>query len=338
MPIWHLPPAPLPLEPLPESTLAAVRRAREEVAERLSGCESDYPPVGRLALTGHASPRSGLALATGGDRGAKGRRTFATVLGLMERYPDFTFNQSSAQLYAWIEQEAPDLFARVKERVAEGRWEPIGGSWVEPDCQVTGGEAFVRQLFYGQRAFEAWFGQRSTVAWLPDVFGFSGGIPQLLRGAGLEGFFTSKLNRNEEDRFPYDLFAWEGIDGSRVTATMFRNLLARPRLRRQYRPPRYPRHLAQLRRQASASREPARLWLGRRRRRTDGAHAGELRAYQGVPGAAAAAHDPHRRLFRRPAAARIARLGGRALPGVPPRHADDPGAKRRRSTAPPSTG
>ena len=90
--------------------------------------------------------------------------------------------------------------------------------------QVTGGESFVRQLFYGQRAFETWFGKRSTVAWLPDVFGFSGGIPQLLRGAGIEGFFTTKLNWNEENFFPYDLFTWEGIDGSRVTANMFRNL------------------------------------------------------------------------------------------------------------------
>ena len=154
----------------------------------------------------------------------KGQRTFGTVLDLMERYPDFTFNQSSAQLYAWIEEDAPDLLERVKERVAEGRWEPIGGSWVEPDSQITGGEAYVRQLLYGQRAFEAWFGKRSTVAWLPDVFGFSGAIPQLLRGAGIDGFFTIKLNWNEENRFPYDLFTWEGIDGSRVTANMFRNL------------------------------------------------------------------------------------------------------------------
>jgi alpha-mannosidase len=142
----------------------------------------------------------------------------------MERYPDFTFNQSSAQLYAWMEEDAPDLFARVKERVADGRWEPVGGSWVEPDSQITGGESYVRQLLYGQRAFEAWFGKRATVAWLPDVFGFSGGIPQLLRGAGIEGFFTIKLTWNEENIFPHDLFIWEGIDGSRVTANMFRNL------------------------------------------------------------------------------------------------------------------
>jgi alpha-mannosidase len=141
----------------------------------------------------------------------------------MDRYPDFTFNQSSAQTYTWIEQDDPAVFARIKKRVAEGRWDPVGGMWLESDCNVTGGEAFVRQLFYGQRYFEKTFGRRHNVAWLPDVFGFSGGIPQLLQGAGLTGFFTIKLNWNEENRFPYDLFEWEGIDGSRVTANLFMN-------------------------------------------------------------------------------------------------------------------
>jgi alpha-mannosidase len=222
-PIWRLPPAPRPLEPLPAATLAAVREAREHVAARLARLRDDYPPAGALALTGHAHLDLAWLWPVAETR-RKGRRTFATVLGLMERYPDFIFNQSSAQLYAWMEQDAPDLFARVQERVAEGRWEPIGGSWVEPDCQITGGESFVRQLLYGQRAFTEWFGRRSTVAWLPDVFGFSGSIPQLLLGAGIEGFFTIKLTWNEENRFPHDLFFWEGSDGSRVTANMFRNL------------------------------------------------------------------------------------------------------------------
>jgi alpha-mannosidase len=223
MPIWHRPPPPRALEPLPADTLDAVRAARAEVSQRLARLRRDYPPVGRLALTGHAHLDLAWLWPLAEAR-RKGRRTVATVLDLMARYPEFTFNQSSAQLYTWIAQDAPDLFAQVKARVAEGRWEPVGGSWVEPDGQITGGEAFVRQLLYGQRAFAAWFGRRSTVAWLPDVFGFSGGIPQLLRGAGLEGFVTAKLNRNEENRFPYDLFTWEGIDGSRVTAAMFRNL------------------------------------------------------------------------------------------------------------------
>jgi alpha-mannosidase len=141
----------------------------------------------------------------------------------MDRYEDFTFNQSSAQLYEWVESDAPELFARVKERVAEGRWETVGGSWVEPDCQIPSGESFTRQLIYGQRYFEERFGLRSTAAWFPDTFGYSPGLPQLLRGAGLIGFFTYKLNWSETNDFPHDLFLWEGIDGSRVVVHTFEN-------------------------------------------------------------------------------------------------------------------
>lgn len=222
-PIWNLPPAPLPLQPLSEAALAAVEEARAIVAAGLARIKQDYPPAGKLALTGHAHIDLAWLWPVAETR-RKGRRTFSNVLDLMNRYEDFRFNQSSAQLYAWIEEDDPALFDRVRERIAEGRWEPVGGSWVEPDCQVTGGEAFVRQLFYGQRYFEEKFGKRSGVAWLPDVFGFSPGIPQLLRGAGFSRFFTIKLNWNETNVFPHDLFVWEGIDGSQVVANMFRNL------------------------------------------------------------------------------------------------------------------
>src|ERR687894_690102 len=141
----------------------------------------------------------------------------------MDRYEDFVFNQSSAQLYAWIESEAPDLFARVRERVAAGRWEPVGGMWVEPDCQTPSGESIARQLLYGQGYFEDRFGRRSKVAWLPDTFGFSPAVPQLLRGAGIDGFFTYKLNWSEANSFPHDLYEWEGLDGSTVLAHSFDN-------------------------------------------------------------------------------------------------------------------
>ena len=141
----------------------------------------------------------------------------------MERYDDFVFNQSSAQLYRWIETESPETFERVKRRIEEGRWEPVGGMWVEADCQIPSGESMVRQMLYGQRYFEAKFGHRSRVAWLPDAFGFSPALPQLLRGAGMEGFFTYKLNWSETNEFPYDLYEWEGIDGSTVIAHDFEN-------------------------------------------------------------------------------------------------------------------
>src|SRR5919202_4455489 len=220
--LWSIPPAPRPLEPLPEAARRAVRSTRAKVAERLKEIEQEYPPVGRLALTGHAHLDLAWLWPLHETR-RKARRTFSSVLNLMERYEDFTFNQSSAQLYTWIEEEYPELFGRIRERIAEGRWEPVGGSWTEPDCQIIGGESFVRQLFYGQRYFEERFGVHCKVAWLPDAFGFSPAIPQLLRRAGLEGFFTCKLNWNEANAFPFALFRWEGIDGSQVTAHMSDN-------------------------------------------------------------------------------------------------------------------
>jgi alpha-mannosidase len=220
--LWSLPAQPRPLEPLPESALAGIARARQAIADGLTRLKQDYPPIGRLTVTGHAHIDLAWLWPVAETR-RKNVRTFSTVLNLMDRYQDFTFNQSSAQAYVWMAEDDPTVLDQITQRVKEGRWEPVGGSWVEPDCQVTGGEAFVRQLFYGQRAFEALFGTRHTVAWLPDVFGFSGGIPQLLRGAGLTGFFTIKLNWNEATPFPYDLFTWEGIDGSQVTAHMFFN-------------------------------------------------------------------------------------------------------------------
>jgi alpha-mannosidase len=219
---WSLPPAPEPLGPLPQEARESVRKARRSVADSLEWIKEQYPPVGHLALTGHAHLDLAWLWPLEETR-RKARRTFASVLGLMDHYGDFTFNQSSAQLYEWVEKDAPELFERVKERVAEERWEPVGGSWVEPDCQIPSGESFVRQLFYGQRHFEERLGRRCSVAWFPDTFGYSPGLPQLLRGAGLTGFFTYKLNWSETNHFPYDLFVWEGIDGSRVVAHTFEN-------------------------------------------------------------------------------------------------------------------
>jgi alpha-mannosidase len=219
---WSLPPAPEPLGPLPDGAREAVREARRVVASRLARIKEEYPPVGRLALTGHAHLDLAWLWPLEETR-RKAKRTFASVLQLMDHYEDFTFNQSSAQLYEWIEKDAPELFARVKERVQEGRWEPVGGSWVEADCQIPSGESFVRQLLYGQRYFEERFGRRSTVAWFPDTFGYSPGLPQFLRGTGLSGFFTYKLNWSETNDFPFDLLVWEGIDGSRVVAHFFDN-------------------------------------------------------------------------------------------------------------------
>ncbi|WP_424952518.1 alpha-mannosidase [Deinococcus sp.] len=220
--LWSLPePLPQP-EPLTPEVLERVMAAGNALRAGLAALAALFPPRGRLALSGHAHLDLGWLWPVHETR-RKGRRTLHTVLELMERFPDFTFNQSSAQLYAWMQEDDPALFEGIRRRVHEGRFEPVGGMWVEPDCQMSGGEALARHLLYGQAYFRREFGRVCTVAWLPDTFGFTPALPQLLLQAGIPGFFTTKLNWNEETRFPHDLFHWEGLDGSRVLAHSFDN-------------------------------------------------------------------------------------------------------------------
>ncbi|MGN8049466.1 alpha-mannosidase [Curtobacterium sp. 22159] len=143
-------------------------------------------------------------------------RTFSNVLDLMDRDPDFTFACSSAQQYAWIRDGYPTIWARIKERVAEGRWIPVGGMWVESDTNLPGGEALARQFVAGKRLFLEEFGIDTPEAWLPDSFGYSGALPQIVRAAGSKWFVTQKPSWNETNVIPHTSFHWEGIDGSRV--------------------------------------------------------------------------------------------------------------------------
>lgn len=219
---WHVQAPTQELQMLPKQALHACDMARDIIAERLAELRDTYPPVGNIMLTGHAHIDLAWLWPVAETR-RKARRTFSTQLWLMDQYEDFIFNQSSAQAYKWIEEDDPELFERIRQAVADGRWEPVGGMWVEPDSQVSGGEAYVRQLFYGQRYFQEKFGVRNSTAWLPDVFGFSAAVPQILLGAGIQNFFTIKVTWSEINVFPYDLFMWEGLDGSRVLTHTFNN-------------------------------------------------------------------------------------------------------------------
>ncbi|GAB3612026.1 alpha-mannosidase [Humibacter ginsengisoli] len=143
-------------------------------------------------------------------------RTFSNVLALMDEHPDFVFACSSAQQYAWVKQFYPELFERIRARVAEGRFVPVGGMWVESDTNMVGGEAMVRQFVAGQGFFEREFGKPAVTGWLPDSFGYTGALPQLLAGAGIRQFVTQKISWNDTDRFPHHTFLWEGIDGTRM--------------------------------------------------------------------------------------------------------------------------
>ena len=150
----------------------------------------------------------------------KGARTFSTVLANMERYPDYIFGASQPQLYQWMKESYPKLYNKIKSRIAEGRWEAQGGMWVEPDTNVTGGEALVRQVLYGKKFFKEEFDKDMKILWLPDVFGYSAALPQILKKSGLDYFMTIKLSWSEYNMFPHNTFIWEGIDGSKVLAHM----------------------------------------------------------------------------------------------------------------------
>ena len=136
----------------------------------------------------------------------------------MERYPGYRFACSQAQQYAWIRDRAPGLWARIRERVAAGQWLPVGGTWIEPDCNLPAGESLVRQFLHGQRFFEREFGRRANVFWNPDVFGYNAQLPQIMRGAGIDGFLTQKLSWNRFNPPEHHVFRWVGIDGSAVLA------------------------------------------------------------------------------------------------------------------------
>jgi len=145
------------------------------------------------------------------------RNTFATALQLMREYPDFKFTASTAQAYTWIEEKYPAMFREIQQRVKEGRWEVVGGMWVEPDLNMPDGESLVSQIFYGKRYFQQKFGVNINIGWNPDSFGYNWQLPQIYKRSGIDYFVTQKLLwASEFTKFPYRLFWWQSPDGSRV--------------------------------------------------------------------------------------------------------------------------
>lgn len=143
-------------------------------------------------------------------------RTFATIINLMREFPEFRYVQSEPQAYEFVKEQYPEVYEKIKEMVREGRWEVVGGMWLEPDCNIPSGESFVRQLLYGKRFFMQEFGIETKIEWLPDVFGFSPALPQILKKAGMDYFLTIKIFWNDTNRFPYTHFLWKGIDGTTI--------------------------------------------------------------------------------------------------------------------------
>ena len=145
------------------------------------------------------------------------RNTFRSALDLMREYPDFKFSMSSARTYSWMEEKYPDLFKEIQQRVKEGRWEIVGGMWVEPDLNMPGGESLVRQILMGKRYFQQKFGVDVKIGWNPDSFGYNWQLPQIYKKSGIDTFVTQKLMwAHEFTVFPYKMFWWEAPDGSRL--------------------------------------------------------------------------------------------------------------------------
>jgi alpha-mannosidase len=146
----------------------------------------------------------------------KSGRSFSTVLNLMKEYPEYKFTSSQPQLYEFVKEDYPEVYEEIKEKIKEGRWEAEGAMWLEADCNLSSGESLVRQILFGTRFFEKEFNVKNKILWLPDVFGYSAALPQILKKSGIDYFVTSKISWNEYNKMPYDTFLWKGIDGTEV--------------------------------------------------------------------------------------------------------------------------
>ncbi len=214
----------------------------------------------------------------------KSGRSFSNVLRLMEQFPDYKFSQSQPQLYQYTEEYYPEIFAGIKQRVAEGRWEPMGGTWVEPDCNAIGAELLARQFLLGRGYFRKHFGDVDTpVLWLPDTFGYSWALPQLIKLAGMKYFITHKMSWNQYNRMPNEFLWWQGLDGTQSPdafpdhARRLRIFATRDDLQRRNIGSRNLRHLEELSAKRDVQRIDHGLWLWRRRRRPDARNARKCR-------------------------------------------------------------
>ncbi|HEV3101566.1 MAG TPA: glycoside hydrolase family 38 C-terminal domain-containing protein [Candidatus Dormibacteraeota bacterium] len=182
-------------------------------ADGVSGAPLD--PSHRITAVGHAHIDTAWEWPV---REAKRKvaRSWSTQLALMDGNADYVFAASQPAHYAWMKKSYPDIYRRVKEKVAAGQWEPVGAMWVEADCNLPSGESLVRQLLQGKRFFMQEFGYETKILWLPDVFGYPGNLPQLISEAGCAFFLTQKLSWNDTNKPEHHTFLWEGIDGTRI--------------------------------------------------------------------------------------------------------------------------
>jgi len=201
----------------PGRAAASAASARAVLAPLFERHATDH--AHRMSAVGHAHIDSAWLWPLRETK-RKCTRTFSSAVALMDEYPEHRFACSQAVQYAWIEEHEPELFARIAEKVAEGRFLPVGSMWVEADANLPSGESLARQLVWGRRWFLDHFGEGiepgNRIVWIPDVFGYAGNLPQLMAQAGCEFFLTQKLSWNQTNAFPHHTFWWEGIDGTRI--------------------------------------------------------------------------------------------------------------------------
>ncbi|NDJ78701.1 MAG: alpha-mannosidase [Chloroflexi bacterium] len=198
-----------------QSASLALAKLEQLVATLAPINELDDQP--RLVATGHSHLDVAWLWPLWRTR-QKAAHSTATALYLMDRFPNYHFSMSQPQVLSFIKEDEPALYQRLKQRVSEGRFEPVGLMWLEPDCNIPSGESLVRQLLHGARFLQEEFDSFPRVAWLPDTFGFSAALPQLLRSCGIDSLMTTKISWNQFNKLPYDTFRWRGIDGSDVLA------------------------------------------------------------------------------------------------------------------------
>ena len=197
----------------PDDVAGTARAGREALASALS--RPAHASAHNVIAVGHAHIDSAWLWPVR-ETIRKCARTFSNVVDLMDRYPDFRFACSSAQQFAWIKEHYPELFGRIKRKVAAGQFVPVGGMWVEADTNMPGGEAMARQFVAGKRFFLEEFGIDTPEVWLPDSFGYSAALPQIVKASGSNYFLTQKISWNQANKMPHHTFRWEGIDGTRV--------------------------------------------------------------------------------------------------------------------------
>lgn len=198
-----------------EDFLDSVKPAFDVLNKHL-GELPDYHP-GKAIMCGH-SHIDVAWLWTVKESERKAVRTFANTLELMDEYPEYKFAQSQAVLYDMVKKYAPDIFSRIKEKVKSGQWEVMGNAWVEADTNIASGESLIRQLLYGREFFVREFGIDSDTYWLPDCFGFTWALPQIIKKSGMKNFITAKLCANDTNAFPHSMFKWRSHSGDDVTA------------------------------------------------------------------------------------------------------------------------